>query len=213
MQISELSARTQVPVPTVKYYLREGLLAPGVATSATRAEYDDQHVRRLRLIRALAEFAGLRLDQIRGVLSAVDDEQTSLHDALGSALGLHAPGAAPDDETRARVDALVRRWGWDVSEDSPHRDTLARALASLVSLDHPMPPEMLDLYGAELHRIATAEVESVPTTSREEAVVHAVIGTLLVEPVLSSIRKMAHEEISSRRLAHHAVRTAHRTRD
>ncbi len=54
MRISELAARTGVPLATVKYYLREGLLMPGHATSATQAQYDDSHVRRLGLVRALA---------------------------------------------------------------------------------------------------------------------------------------------------------------
>lgn len=29
MRIGELSRRTGVPVPTIKYYVREGLLPPG----------------------------------------------------------------------------------------------------------------------------------------------------------------------------------------
>ncbi len=39
MLMAELSRRSGVPVATVKYYLREGLLPSGVTTSATRAEY------------------------------------------------------------------------------------------------------------------------------------------------------------------------------
>ena len=35
MKISELSAATDVPVATLKYYLREGLLPPGEALSRT----------------------------------------------------------------------------------------------------------------------------------------------------------------------------------
>ena len=33
--------------PTIKYYLREGLLHEGVRTSATQAQYDETHVARL----------------------------------------------------------------------------------------------------------------------------------------------------------------------
>jgi len=53
--MAELSRSSGVPVATIKYYLREGLLPPGEATSATRAEYDETHLRRLQLIRALVE--------------------------------------------------------------------------------------------------------------------------------------------------------------
>ena len=37
----------------MKFYLREGLLPAGTATSATQATYDAGHLRRLRLVRAL----------------------------------------------------------------------------------------------------------------------------------------------------------------
>jgi DNA-binding transcriptional MerR regulator len=55
MLMAELSRSSGVPVATIKYYLREGLLPPGAATSATRAEYDEAHLRRLRLTRALED--------------------------------------------------------------------------------------------------------------------------------------------------------------
>src|SRR6266545_4189804 len=67
MWISELSRRTDVPVATIKYYLREGLLPPGEAAGATRAVYDDSHERRLRLIRARVTRAGRRADGRTGL--------------------------------------------------------------------------------------------------------------------------------------------------
>src|SRR3712207_5013944 len=85
MWMAELSKRTGVSVATIKFYLREGLLPPGEATGATRARYDDHHVERLRLIRALVDVAGMRLERVRRVLEAVDDETRSLEAAIGSA--------------------------------------------------------------------------------------------------------------------------------
>ena len=41
MKISELSSRSGVPVATVKFYLREGLLAAGEKSSQNQASYDD----------------------------------------------------------------------------------------------------------------------------------------------------------------------------
>ena len=38
MQISELSSRAGIPLATVKYYLREGLVPPGRRITATRAD-------------------------------------------------------------------------------------------------------------------------------------------------------------------------------
>jgi DNA-binding transcriptional MerR regulator len=197
--ISDLAAACDLPVATVKYYLREGLLHPGEATGATRARYDDSHVRRLRLVRALSEVAGLRLDAIRAVLEAVDDESRSWHEAVGSA---HARLARADVVTGSpslpRVDELLRRRGWHVRPGSPHRADLARALDALASLDHPASDDLLDRYAQAVEGIAEKEVTAVTTTDRATAVEHVVVGTLLLEPVLLSIRRMAQEDASYR---------------
>ena len=55
MRLAELSERSGISTATVKYYLREGLLPPGRRISATQAEYEESHLRRLGLIRALTE--------------------------------------------------------------------------------------------------------------------------------------------------------------
>lgn len=203
MWISELSARSDLPLATVKFYLREGLLHPGAATGATRAHYDDSHVRRLRLVRALVEVAGLRLDAVRGVLAAVDDESLPLHEVIGTAhleLSKGDPAAPPTTQMRSRVDAMVRRWRWRVSPDSTHRAALARALDALVALDHPVSDELLDAYAGAMLPLAEHEVSAVRAVNPERATEMAVIGTLLLEPVLLTIRRLAQENVSSRRL-------------
>ena len=148
MRVSELSEATGVSVATIKYYLREGLLPPGESVGATRAHYDDSHVRRLRLVRALIEVAGLRLEDVRRVLAAIDDEDLSWHEAVGAAhTRLPSPAAgAADESQRQRVDELLERHGWELSPVSPHRDPLAAALASLESLGHPPSDDHLDTY-------------------------------------------------------------------
>src|SRR5438876_519216 len=84
MLMAELSRSSGVPVATIKYYLREGLLPPGTATSATRAEYGEAHLRRLRLIRALVEIGEIPVAAIGHILAVVDDEAASLHVMLGA---------------------------------------------------------------------------------------------------------------------------------
>src|SRR5215207_3162684 len=59
MRISDRSAQTDIPVATVKFYLRENLLHPGVRTAVTQAQYEQSHVARLWLIRALLGPGGL----------------------------------------------------------------------------------------------------------------------------------------------------------
>jgi len=201
MWMSELSERSGLPVPTIKYYLREELLHPGEAVGATRARYDDSHVRRLRLVRALTEVAGMRLDDVRSVLVAIDDETLSWHEAIGSAHTRLDPPVADrgTDSERARIDALLARHDWELDERSRHRDALAGALASLAALGHPPSDKLLDTYAEAADLISEQDVASLQEADRAEAAEHAVVSTLLLEPVLLTLRRIAQENASRRR--------------
>jgi DNA-binding transcriptional MerR regulator len=200
MWMSELSRCSGLAVATIKFYLREGLLPPGEATGATRARYDVSHVRRLRLIRALVDVAGLRLEQVRTILAAVDDDARTLHEVVGTAHTQLSAGGTPGAQTRERVDGLVRRWRWRVSADSAHRDALARALDALASLDRPVSDELLDEYAVAMGPIARREVGAVTVEDPATATEQAVVGTVLLEPVLLAVRRMAQEHVSAGRL-------------
>ena len=199
--MSELAQRSELPVPTVKYYLREGLLHHGEAVGATRAKYDESHVRRLRLIRALTEVAGMRLEDVRRVLDAIDDDSLTWHEAIGSAhTRLPPPISADETEAeRPRVDALLVRHDWELSEQSQHREALAGALTSLAALGHPPSDEQLDTYAEAATLIAERDLDALRETDRAEAVEHAVVSTLLLEPVLLILRRVAQENSSRRR--------------
>jgi len=198
MWMSELAARSGLPVPTIKYYLREGLLQPGESVGATRAHYDDAHVRRLRLVRALTDVAGLRLEDVRRVLEAIDDEGLSWHAAVGAAhTRLPSPSdGAIDPEQLRRVDELLARRGWELSPVSPHREALAAALSSLDSLGRPPSDEHLDTYAEAAALVGRKDVTGLDETDRAEAAEHAVVSTLLLEPVLLILRRIAQENAS-----------------
>lgn len=199
MWMSDLAAASGLPVATVKFYLREGLLPPGEATGATRARYDDGHVRRLRLVRALTEVAGLRLDAVRAVLAAVDDDSRTFHEAMGSVHHrLTAEGAEPSAASIAQVDALVERRGWQLYDPNPHRMALARALDALAGLDHAASEDLLDDYADAAEAVARRDVASVGREDRVAGAEAAVVGTLLLEPVLLLLRRMAQEDASAR---------------
>ena len=91
MKISELSERSGVPVATVKFYIREGMLPRGESVSATRAEYGDEHLARLRLIAALADVRGLPLSRVRDILALVDAPAADPVATLGRAVGALPP--------------------------------------------------------------------------------------------------------------------------
>jgi DNA-binding transcriptional MerR regulator len=199
VQISELARRAGVPVATVKYYLREGLLPAGELTGATRARYGEEHLERLRLVRALLGPGGLSIARARAVLAAVDTPNTSVHAALGAAhRALPGVGSeAPADLEQAR--AVLRRQGWRVAEDSPALGALAAALEALRAAGAAPADELLDRYAEAAGRIGERDVADVPTGSVAEAVRFVVVNTVLLEPVLLALRRLAQEDASRRR--------------
>jgi DNA-binding transcriptional MerR regulator len=68
MRMGELSEASGVPAPTIKHYLREGLLPEPVKTSRNMAYYPPEFVERIRLIKRLQEERFLPLKAIRTVL-------------------------------------------------------------------------------------------------------------------------------------------------
>lgn len=193
MRISELAARTGVPLATVKYYLREGLLMPGHATSATQAQYDDSHVRRLGLVRALAA-QGLPLDKIKAVVMLAEDPGEDLFVALGKAVMALPPYVdKPPDADYPRTRALLARLGQMYDPRFTAVAQLEHALAALESAGLAMSDQRIDVYGENIREIADLDVDLLPTTSRQETVEAAVLGTALYEPVLAAMRRLAHQ--------------------
>ena len=200
MRISELSRHSGVSVPTIKFYLREGVLLEGVRTSATQAQYGDDHLARLALVRALIGTAGLSVAEVRRVLAAIDDPPASPHDLLGVAVAaVTAPvHRHPDHE---RVHELMRGWGWPVEDkDCPSHEALAVALAALDDAGFALPPGTLEVYREHMEQIAAHELATVPTDSPAAAVRHVVLGTVLPEPLLLALRRLAQQAASARRL-------------
>lgn len=169
MRISELSSQTGVPLATIKFYLREKLLHEGVRTSATQAQYDESHVARLRLIRALLGPAGLSVAAAQRVIRAIEEPPESLHELLGVAATAVA-GPNVDDALRALEEA-----GFELPEGA------------------------LDVYLDHMRQIAQFEIDNLPTDSPTAAVRYVVLGTVLIEPLLLALRRVAEQEASARR--------------
>src|SRR5690606_5077507 len=131
LRISQLSTETGVPVATLKYYLREGLLPQGRVITRTSAEYDEEHVERVRLVRALTAVGGLDLATTRRVLAVVDEPHASRADVLGAAqralLGEDFVGEPPSSEgftPSSRAGRWLAATGWQVHPLDPVIDEL-----------------------------------------------------------------------------------------
>jgi DNA-binding transcriptional MerR regulator len=124
MELRELSARSGVPVPTIKYYLREDLLRSGTDSPGGRADYDEAHLRRLGLIRLLVEVHRLPLGRVRDLVGAIDGGAPAWSMTLPS---MTVDPDVPLDEVDRFLDGLPGKPG----RDGPERILLARALRDL----------------------------------------------------------------------------------
>jgi DNA-binding transcriptional MerR regulator len=78
MRMGELAEASGVPVPTIKHYLREGLLPEPVKTSRNMAYYPPEFVDRIKLIKRLQEERFMPLKAIRSVLDEDPERAVAL---------------------------------------------------------------------------------------------------------------------------------------
>ncbi|MER6446839.1 transcriptional regulator [Streptomyces venezuelae] len=213
MKISELSRRTGVPVASIKYFLRQGLLPAGRATAATLAEYGDEHAQRLRLIKALTTLGGLSIAATREVLGAVDQAHSS-ESALGAvSYALPVPvaaQAAADQEERAAADAsagtevadLLAELDWQAPGTSPHVKGLTAALEELRRLDAQYAPGELAAYARLAESVARLDLQRAAGLDDPVALAErAVIVFAICAPVFELLRRLAQEDQVRRRVA------------
>jgi len=204
MRISDLSRHSGIPIPTIKFYLRERVLPAGSRTAPNQAAYGQEHLRRLRLIRVLVEVGGLTLSAVRRVVEALGDDELPLTDVLGvahRALETVTAGGAGPSEARREVDAWIEARGWQVTADAPTRDVLASTLVALRGLGWQVGPRVFDRYAGHMDEIAANELAYVAgMESREAAVEATVIGTVVFERAMVALRRLAQEHHSSQLL-------------
>ncbi|MBH1938146.1 MerR family transcriptional regulator [Streptomyces sp. AV19] len=211
MKISELSRRTGVPVASIKYFRREGLLPAGRATAATLAEYGEEHAQRLRLIKALTTLGGLSIAATRDVLTAVDRSNSTdgTLKAISYALPVpvaQAPTGDADEEAHAEsaaeadVAGLIEAMDWQVPDASPHIRGLTTTLKELRRLDADYRPERLVAYAELARSIARLDLERAAAFEDSSTLAEqAVVVLALSGPLLELLRRLAQEDQVRRR--------------
>ncbi|WP_031082384.1 MULTISPECIES: MerR family transcriptional regulator [unclassified Streptomyces] len=222
MRISELSRRSGVSIPTIKYYLRDGLLPPGRATAANQAAYDEEHVRRLRLIRSLIGVRGLSVSATKDVLAAVDANQGDLHLLLGLVLGAlpversgrpsrsgPEEGSERDAEPVAERDAggavddvaaLTAEMGWQTSPNPPAAQVISETLATMRVLGVDYDWRSLVPYAELADRTAQLDLDQLQDAGDPlQQAERALLLTVLLEPALLALRRLAQEHHSALR--------------
>ncbi|MEU0395718.1 MerR family transcriptional regulator [Streptomyces sp. NPDC006208] len=212
MKVSELSRRTGVQVPLIKYYLREGMLPPGRATASNQADYGEDHVHRLRFIRTLIATRGLSAGATKEILDAITAEQEDLHQVFGIVLGVrpttkeedagterHSTEPEPEPAGLADARQLIAEMGWKVSPGNPAAHTLAEVLAALADLGADIDWRGLLPYARLADSIADVDVQQMRGERDLLAQAErAVMVSILLEPGLLALRRLAQEAKSAR---------------
>lgn len=205
MRIAELSRKTGVPVPRIKYYIREGLVDHGERTQFNQATYDESHVKRIKLLRALVSIGGLSIAHAREVLDTLDEPNPSMDQVLGHAMprtDLEKPPRSDENGQKAAavLAALIERRGWrHLERESAGARAFVEAAASMYDLGLEHLLDELDVYAAAAEQVAAADLGMVARLREPAAILEsAVVGTVLGEIVLSGLRRLAHSNASLR---------------
>jgi DNA-binding transcriptional MerR regulator len=205
MRISQLSAESGVSVATIKYYVRERLLPEGTRRAENQVDYDETHVRRLALIRALVSVAGLSIASTRTVLDAVasDLELGELFEIAQRTVS-ERPGQVEDDAL-AIIDGVVEEWQF--RPDNPGRLAAARVLTALDSAGQGYSPEWLRGYAAAARAAAEVDINELGSSdTREKLAETVVLGTIFGDALFAALRRIAQEDASVRRMGGEAPR-------
>ncbi|MVU79569.1 MerR family transcriptional regulator [Nocardia sp. ET3-3] len=203
MRIGELSKASGVSTPSIKFYLREGLLPKGEATGHNQAQYDDSHLRRLRLIRALIEVGGLSIASARDVIAALDDSNLGTHKILGVAQHTAARGIAFCDEESKRVAltevrAMLERLGWRVGPDNPAVHAAAEVVGALRQLGHGDIADRLEDYARALKPVAELDMAVLASRPDIDSMAETVVvGNVLGDELISALRHLAQTDRSA----------------
>jgi DNA-binding transcriptional MerR regulator len=182
MRITELARATGVAPATVKYYVREGLLPAGIRVSDNRTDYDDEHARRVRLIRALIDVGRLPVARAREVLAVLDDDDRQVQDVFAAL---------------ARVDTLTEDAGWCVLPDHAGRAQAARAVDAFERSGHRMEDAYLARYAHAAGIQAEADLAAVRARPDRMAMAELmVVGTVLGDELAAGLRRIAQATVS-----------------
>ena len=202
MKMAQLSTTSGVPVATIKYYLREGLLPAGERQGPNQSLYGPEHLRRLRVIRGLLDVGGLSIAAAHQVIDAIDSDLGLQHtfDIAQRTVSATIDPASLSPDAINTVDELLR--GWHVSPDNPGRLAAARVLQTFTDLGQPDLSGWVPGYAAAALAVAEADLDEIDARAdRESKTEMVVIGTVLGDALFAALRRAAQEHVSAQRYA------------
>jgi DNA-binding transcriptional MerR regulator len=116
ISIAEVSTRTGIPVPTLRFYEKELPALFRIAkTAGGHRRYSEDDVRRFTALRRLTGEEGLRLSELKELL--IQAEESERRREIDLLLEVHEAETRELEELRRRVEALEKR----LAEPSPPR--------------------------------------------------------------------------------------------
>jgi len=194
----QLAIESGLPIATIKFYLRERLLHEGSREGPNQAIYDDTHLRRLALIRALTVTGGLSLSAAKRVIDAVDSDLPLPEVFEVAQRSLHTGELSEPSQSALRsVDELCT--GWHFREDNPGRLEAARVIDMLEAVGQDYTHGWLEAYVEAALCAAQADlVELDHVSGREAKAATVVLGTVLGDHLFAAIRRVAQEHLTNR---------------
>lgn len=113
MKISQLARRAEVPIDTVRFYEREGVIPPPTRRESGYRDYTDADVRRLQFIRR-AKRLGFTLAEVQDLLGLSECRQDDM-----AVFQAHAQAKLDDIEQRITELGNVRAALKDLVEACP----------------------------------------------------------------------------------------------
>lgn len=195
MRIGELSERSGVSAASIKYYVREGLLAAPERLGYNQTDYGDAHVARLRLIRSLLDVGGLSVSATRRVLAAVEDDETPILQLMATAQqAIPIPEGTPSRDAAEAIRAVGDRLGWHVHAGNPGIRIAARVLEHFEALGLAELTELLEPFARAADAVAKAEVEvAIGARDRSRMAAIVAVGTVLDDSLMAGLRRIAQE--------------------
>lgn len=150
--MGELSRRSGIPVPTLRHYLRRGLLPPAEPDRPNRFLYGPSHLQAAQLVRLLRERRRLSLSEIGAILPSLLSigETSAFRPAMWEQLA-SATALRPDQRSRlvsAAADAFRARGFAAV-----HVEEVARAAGIAKGSFYRHFRSKEELYAATLHHV------------------------------------------------------------
>lgn len=200
MKMAELSTTTGISVATIKYYLRQGLVAPGERTHPNQANYTREHVRRVRLVKSLLEVGGLSVAAAGRVIRAIDSDLplAETFEIAQKTVSEDLDVNTIDQAALDRIDEMIS--DWDVHPANPGRVAAAHILATYRAVGQEDRSGWFDRYAAAALLAAEADLDEIETRpDRETKAETVVVGTVLGDALFAALRRAAQEHITARR--------------